>query len=211
MMNSRSPIAAATASAAAGTVNCDCGGIGHRASQGWCGSSLIIRPLASDSTLPSASVMVAVMNSLPPVDRVDPAARHQWLVDRGDLAVVDVQVGGAAVGTARGGHDHAEMPVVEQRDHAAVHGVVAADVEAAEVPAHGDAVGSGLGRPSTAASGDGQCRAGRGTRPAGATPAGAVAPPAARRRLRSARPRRPTVRRRGSWTRRCPAAGASPP
>ncbi len=37
-----------------------CCGVGHRASQGWWGSSLIIRPLASDSTLPSASVIVAL-------------------------------------------------------------------------------------------------------------------------------------------------------
>src|SRR6185437_1872106 len=37
-----------------------CRGTRHRASQGWCGSSLIIRPLASDSTLPSESVIVAL-------------------------------------------------------------------------------------------------------------------------------------------------------
>ncbi len=46
-----------------------CGG-GHRISvdlsQGWCGSSLTIRPFASDSTVPSASVIVAVMNALRP-------------------------------------------------------------------------------------------------------------------------------------------------
>ena len=117
-------------------------GVGHRASQGWWGSSLIIRPLASDSTLPSESVIVALTNSLPPVDGVDPCPRQQRLVGGGDLSVVHVQVGGSAVGPARGGDHHAEMPVVEQRDHAAVHRAVAADVEAGEVPAHRDLVRS---------------------------------------------------------------------
>ncbi len=78
---------------------------------------------------------------LPPINRIYPTVRDKWLVDRRDLAVVDVQVGGAAVGPARGRHDHPEMPVEEQRDDAAVHGVVAADVEAAEVAGHDHAVG----------------------------------------------------------------------
>src|SRR4051794_23927787 len=40
--------------------------IRHRASQGWCGSSLIIRPLASDSTLPCESAIVALTNAFRP-------------------------------------------------------------------------------------------------------------------------------------------------
>ncbi len=59
-----------------------CCGVGHRASQGWWGSSLIIRPLASDSTVPSASVIVAVTNAFRPSIGVDPPARHQGFVDR---------------------------------------------------------------------------------------------------------------------------------
>jgi hypothetical protein len=40
--------------------------VGHLASQGWWGSSLSIRPLASDSTLPSASVIAALMKAFRP-------------------------------------------------------------------------------------------------------------------------------------------------
>ena len=44
----------------------------------------------------------------------------QRLVDRGDPAVVDVQVRRSGGGHARGGNDHPEQPVIEQRDRAAV-------------------------------------------------------------------------------------------
>ena len=52
-----------------------------------------------------------------------------------DVAVVDVQEGGAADRAAGGVDDHAEHRVEHQRQHTAVHGVVAADVEPAELHA----------------------------------------------------------------------------
>ena len=127
-------------------------GVGHRASQGWWGSSLIIRPLASDSTLPSESVIVALITILRPSTESIHARDYQRLVGGCDLAVVHVQVGGPAVGTTRCGHDHAEVPVVEQRYHPAMDCAVAADMEAGEVPVHRDPVRSGLRDRATAAS-----------------------------------------------------------
>src|SRR5262245_59648413 len=56
-----------------------------------------------------------------------------------------MQVRRSAVGTSRRGDNHAEMLVVEQRYHAAVYRVVAADMEAAEMPAHRDLVRSRRG------------------------------------------------------------------
>jgi hypothetical protein len=82
---------------------------------------------------------------LPAVDVGDTALGGQWLVDPGDVAVVDVQVRRAPGGKARHGHDHPEVPVVEQRDHAAVHGIVSPHVRSGEAACHGDAVGSGVG------------------------------------------------------------------
>jgi hypothetical protein len=66
---------------------------------------------------------------------------HQRGVDRGDLAVIDVQEAGPADRPAGGVHHHPEDMVEQQRKHAAVHRPVAADVEPAEMAAHLHAVG----------------------------------------------------------------------
>ena len=66
---------------------------------------------------------------------------HQRGVDRGDLAVIDVQEAGAADRPSGGVHDHPEDMVEQQREHTAVHRTVAADVEPGEVATHLHTVG----------------------------------------------------------------------
>ena len=123
----------------------DCG-VGHQASHGWCGSKRTIRPLASLSTRAVGCRHGSRDENLPAVDLGDRAASLQRLVDRGDLAVVDVQEGGPGGPDVRGGHRHPEQPVVQQRNHAAVHRPVTAHMSLGEVPGHRDTVAPGVGQ-----------------------------------------------------------------
>src|ERR1700759_4202605 len=130
MISSRSGIAAATAAVTAGTVN------STAVSDIW--TLRLVWKQANHQAVGFAEHRAvgrchsSLYENLAAVDVADRGAGLQRLVDRGDLAVVDVQERGPGRPDVRGGDGHPEQPVVEQRNHAAVHGAVAADVRLGE-------------------------------------------------------------------------------
>ena len=94
---------------------------------GWPGSRRIISPLASASRLSVRVAQFGVDERLAALGPLDPAAHGQRRVDRRHLPVVDVQEAGPADRPSRGVDHHAEHRVEQQRQHAAVHRIVATD------------------------------------------------------------------------------------
>ena len=170
-----------------------------------------IKPLASASSVPSGPVISALTKALRPSARSSPAPHGERHVDGSDVAVVDVQERGAADRPADGVDDHPEHRVEHHRHHPAVHGVVAADVEPAEL--HVNSTPSGLelrDRDRAPSAGCPRREAGHPVRPA-PTPSGASnGAQAAPLVLRPGRRRPPRCRGRGRPTPRSPAPGGSP-